>query len=75
MSAYVSFKFFSELNDEGVIKRYNEKLQLVDCSKDPFCLLETKTSTNVNGINGLTYCMQTSTITSLEPPVSTFMNI
>ena len=40
MSAFVYYKFFSELKYEDVIERYKEKLQLVDCYKDPFCLLE-----------------------------------
>ena len=48
MSTYTYSKFFSELKDEDVIKRYKEKLKLVDYSEDPFCLLETKTSTNAD---------------------------
>ena len=46
MGAFVYSKFFSELKDEDVIKRYKEKLQLVGYSKDPYCLLESKTPTN-----------------------------
>ena len=50
MSAFVYSKFFSKLKDEDVIKRYKAKLQLVGCSKDPFCLLGAKTPIGANDV-------------------------
>ena len=49
MSAFVYSKFFSELKDEDVIKRYKDKLQLVGYSKDLFCLLESKSPIPTKG--------------------------
>ena len=41
MAAFEYSKYFSELK-EDVKKRYEEKLKVVDCTKDPYCYLESK---------------------------------
>ena len=41
MAAFEYSKYFSELK-EYVKKRYEEKLKVVDCTKDPYCYLESK---------------------------------
>ena len=39
-------KYFSDLTEDAK-KRYDEKIEIVDCTKDPYCYLESK-----NGVSG-----------------------
>ena len=41
MSTFKYSKYFSELKDEGK-KRYEDKMKIVGCAKDPYCYLECK---------------------------------
>jgi len=41
MAAFKYSQYFSELKDEGK-KRYEDKMKIVGCVKDPYCNLESK---------------------------------
>ena len=45
MNAFVYSKYFNELKDEAAKKRYEEKIQIIHHSKDPFRELESRQAT------------------------------
>ena len=41
MTVFEYSKYFSELKEDAK-KRYKEKMKIADCTKDPYCYLESK---------------------------------
>ena len=44
VTSLVYSKYFSELKEEAVKKRYVEKLKVAECLKDPYCYLESRSN-------------------------------
>ena len=44
VTTLVYSKYFSELKEEAVKKRYVEKLKVAECLKDPYCYLESRSN-------------------------------
>jgi len=68
MNELVYSKYFTELQDKPAKRRYKEKMQVLGYSKDPFCLLESKTRTpdSLEWHEGLMYHTWMSTTISIH---------